>query len=198
MRRPTTRRSPESPCSSLLPGRNTREAVEAFLEPLRDTVSCVAHAKITLSPGGWGELGRVHGLTLNNDQPVKLKCRPAVMLRVGMLYEIVRSEQPERLPWRVSTRGYAYEMQTASGELVWSYHWHPSPHVPIPHAHLGHTQLADHAVLSQKAHYPTGRVSLESVVRACITEYRVAPLREDWDKTLDLREGDFQIYRSWS
>lgn len=89
-------------------------------------------------------------------------------------------------------------MQTASGELVWSYHWHPSPHVPIPHAPLGHTQLADHAVLSQKAHHPTGRVSLESVIRACITEYRVAPLREDWDKTLDLREGDFQTYRSWS
>lgn len=160
-------------------------------------MSCVAHAKITLSPGGWGEPGKVHGLTLNNDQPVKLKCHPALMLRVGMLYEIVRTERG-RPPWRVSTRGYAYEMQAASGELVWSYHWHPSTQVAGPHAHLGHTQLADDAVLSQKAHYPTGRVSLESVIRACITEYRVAPLRDDWDKTLALREGDFQVYRTWS
>jgi len=53
-------------------------------------------------------------------------------------------------------------------------------------------------VLSQKAHYPTGRVSLESVIRACITEYRATPLRDDWDKTLALREGDFQLYRTWS
>jgi hypothetical protein len=124
-----------------LPGRNPREAVDAFLEPLRDTISCLARAKITLSPGGWGEPGKVHGLTVNDDQPVKLKCRPVLMLRIGMLYEIVRTVE---------------------------------------------------------AHHPTGRVSLESVVRACITEYKVAPLRDDWDKTLALREGDFQIYRSWS
>jgi hypothetical protein len=29
-------------------------------------------------------------------------------------------------------------------------------------------------------------------------EYGVAPMRDDWDKTLALREGDFQLYRSWS
>jgi hypothetical protein len=89
-------------------------------------------------------------------------------------------------------------MQTASGELVWSYHWHPSARFPNPHTHLGHTQLREDAVLYQKAHNPTGRVSLESVVRACITEYGAQPMKEDWDKTLSLRGGDFQIYRSWS
>ena len=97
-----------------------------------------------------------------------------------------------------TTRAYAYELQTVSGESVLSYHWHPSPRVPEPHTHLGRTQLAPDAVLSQKAHQPTGRVSLESVIRACITEYNVRPLRDDWDKTLALREGDFQLYRSWS
>jgi hypothetical protein len=181
-----------------LPGRNPREAADAFLDPLKDAVSCVARAKITLSAGGWAKTGKVHGLTINDDQPIKLKCRPALRLRIGMLYEIVRTDEPERQPWRVSTRGYAYEMQTESGELVWSYHWHPSSTVSNPHAHLGHTQLAEDAVLSQKTHHPTGRVSLESVIRACITEYGVAALRDDWDKTLALREGDFQLYRTWS
>lgn len=157
-------------------------------------MSCVAHAKITLSQGGWGETGRVQGLTLNTDQPVKLKCRPVLMLRVGMQYEIVPADQPKR--WRVSTRAYAYELQTSSGELVWSYHWHPTT-LPGPHAHLGRTQLAEDAVLSQKAHYPTGRVSIESVIRACITEHGVVPLKDDWDKTLVLRERDFLAYRSW-
>jgi hypothetical protein len=180
-----------------LPGNNPREAVEYFLEPLRDSISCLARAKITLSPGGWAEPSKKHALTVNNDQPIKLKCRPALMLRIGQLYEIVRTGEHDRPLWRVSTRGYAYEMQTSSGELVWSYHWHPGQRVPNPHAHLGHTQLRDDAVLYQKAHNPTGRVSLESVIRACITEYGATPLRDDWDKTLALREGDFQLYRSW-
>ena len=158
----------------------------------------MARAKITLSPGGWGEIGKTHALTVNEDQPIKLKCRPTLLLRVGMLYEIVRTSEAGRPPWRTSTRGYSYELQTASGELVWSYHWHPSQRFPNPHAHLGHTQLADDAVLHQKAHNPTGRVSLESVVRACITEYGATVMRDDWDKVLSLREGDFQIYRSWS
>ena len=114
-------------------------------------MSCVARAKITLSPGGWAETSRIHGLTVNEDQPIKLKCRP-----------------------------------------------HPKTRVSNPHAHLGHTQLAENAVLHQKAHNPTGRVSLESVIRACITEYGATPMRDDWDKVLALREGDFQIYRTWS
>ncbi|MDQ2873575.1 MAG: hypothetical protein M3Y33_01585 [Actinomycetota bacterium] len=136
---------------------------------------------------------------VNDDQPIKLKgLPPALMLRIGMLYQIVRTTEADRPPWRVSTRGYAYEMQTASGELVWSYHWHPSARVPNPHAHLGRTQLAQDAVLYQKAHNPTGRVSLESVIRACITEYQAVPMNDEWDKTLALREGDFQIYRTWS
>jgi hypothetical protein len=183
-----------------LPGRSPREAVDGFLEPLRDTVSCIARAKITLSPGGWGVTGKVHALTVNDDQPIKLRRRrPGLMLRIGMQYEIVPTDEPDRPPWRVTTRGYAYEMQTASGELVWSYHWHPlSGRILYPHTHLGHTQLAEDAVLHQKAHNPTGRVSLESVVRACITEYGVTPMHDDWDKTLALRESDFVQYRSWS
>lgn len=115
-----------------------------------------------------------------------------------MLYEIVPNDQPGEGRFRVSTRGYAYELQTGSGELVWSYHWHPNTAVPRPHIHLGRTQLAQDAVLSYKAHHPTDRVSLESIVRACITEYDVEPLKPDWDKTLQLREGVFKLYRRWS
>jgi hypothetical protein len=182
-----------------LPGRTPQAAVEAFLEPIREVLSCVASAKITLSRDGRAMTGKVHALTVNDDQPVKLKCRPALMFRVGMQYEIVRTEdRPERGIWRVSTRAYMYELQTASRELVWSYHWHPTSAVSTPHAHLGHTQLANDAVLSGKAHHPTGRISLESVIRTCINEYGVNSLKEDWAKLLDSREIDFQNYRSWS
>ena len=182
-----------------MPGRTPREAVDAFLDPLKDILSCVAKAKITLSRDGWGGTGKIHGLTVNNDRPVGLKCQPVLLLRISMNYEIVRTERDkDRGAWRVSTRAYAYELQNASGELVWSYHWHPTSTVKTPHAHLGHTQLAEDAVLSYKAHHPTGRVSLESVLRACIADYGAMPQRADWEKTLELREGDFETWRSWS
>jgi len=142
--------------------------------------------------------GKIHGLSLNKDNPVTLKCHSSLLLRVNMLYEIVRTDDPERGPWRISTRGYAYELQTSNRQLVWSYHWHPTSAVTTPHAHLGRTQLAEHAVLSEKAHHPTGRVSLESVIRTCIADYGVEPLRDDWAETLAVREGDFELYRSWS
>jgi hypothetical protein len=53
-------------------------------------------AKITLSPGGRAEVGKTHALTVNDDQPIKLRCRPVLLLRVGMLYEIVRTEDEVR------------------------------------------------------------------------------------------------------
>jgi hypothetical protein len=169
------------------------------MRPLQDAVSCVARAKISLSPGGRGVTGKIHSLTLNQNTPLSLRCRPALLLKIGMLYEIVRTEdRPERGTWRVSTRGYMYEMQTASGELIWSYHWHPASKVRGPHAHIGHTQLAPDAVLSYKAHHPTGRISLESVIRTCISEYGVTPMNPKWAEILDTREGDFEEYRSWS
>jgi hypothetical protein len=163
-------------------------------------VSCVARAKIVLSPGGRAVTNEVHALTINNDSPIELRCdRPRLLLKIGMKYEIIRNERsPEAGMWRVSTRAYMYEIQTASGELVWSYHWHPTSRVQSPHAHIGSTQLARNAVLSNKAHYPTGRISLESVVRNLITDYGVTPMREDWVKTLEIRETDFEAYRSWS
>ena len=43
-----------------------------------------------------------------------------------------------------------------------------------------------------KLHLATGRVSLASVVRMPITEFRVAPRRPDWAETLDRAEQVFQ------
>jgi len=180
-----------------LPGRSPREAVDDFLEPLKDTLACIARAKFTLSRDGRSQRGKTHALILNKDEPVKLKCNPVLMLRVGMHYEIVPNDREGQERWRISTRAYSYELQSSSGELVWSYHWHPTSRMRLPHIHLGRTQLKEDAVLSYKAHHPTARVSLESIVRACITEYGVQPLREDWEQVLTLRESQFEAWRRW-
>jgi hypothetical protein len=181
-----------------LPGRTCREAVDAFLTPLQDTLACVVKAKITLSEGGYNTAGRIHGLTLNRDQAVKLRGPKQLLLRVQMNYEIVPVEEPGRPPWRVTTHAYNYEVQNSSGEGVVSYHWHPKGKVKGPHIHLGHTQLAKDVVLHNKLHLPTARMSLEGVVRHCIEELWVESLRDDWDPVLATRQADFETYRRWS
>ena len=181
-----------------MPGRTPHEAVEAFLNPLRDTLSCVVKAKITLSEGGYNASGRVHGLTLNRDGAVKLKGPQQLLLRVQMHYEIIPVTDAGQDPWRVTTHAYNYEVQNSSGEGVLSYHWHPSGKVKGPHIHLGHTQLAKDVVLHNKLHLPTARLSLEGVVRHCIEEFQVEPLCEDWDRVLATRQADFEAYRKWS
>jgi hypothetical protein len=180
-----------------LPGRNPREAVEAFLAPLQDTLACVVKAKITLSEGGYNTAGRVHGLTLNRDEAVKLKGVQQLLLRVQMNYEIIPVEEPGREPWRVTTHAYNYEVQNSSGEGVVSYHWHPKGRVKGPHIHLGHTQLAKDVVLHNKLHIPTARLSLEGVIRHCIEELQVESLSDDWDHVLATRQADFEAFRKW-
>lgn len=171
--------------------------MRAFLEPIQDAVSCVAQGKITVSPGGQHASGPVHALTVNFDQPAKLKAKP-LLLRVRMQYAIIRVESPERGPWRVTTHGYAHEVQQSDGQAVISWHWHPSTQLSEPHIHAGSTQLAEEAVLSRRHHIPTDRVSLEGVVRFCIAELGAEPRRDDWEKILDLNEGLFKLHRSWS
>lgn len=152
---------------------------------------------MTVSVGGKFAIGRVHALTVNNDRPIELK-NARLLLRARMQYEIVEDERPDYGPWRVTTRGYAHEVQLSSGQAVLSWHWHPDTGLLQPHIHAGSTQLANDAVLSRKHHIPTDRISLESVARFCIKEMAAEPVREDWDNVLALHEGMFKLHRSWA
>jgi hypothetical protein len=179
-----------------LPGRTPKEAVDGFLGPLKDTLSCIARAKFTLSEGGYNTPGRIHALALNKNEPIKLR-GPKFLFKLQMSYEIIPVDETGREPWRVTTHAYNYEVQTSNGQAVVSFHWHPQGKVQDPHIHVGNTQLAADAVLTNKLHIATSRVSLESVIRTCIAELGVDPLRDDWDKVLSLREADFQTHRKW-
>lgn len=62
--------------------------------------------------------GKIPALTVNRDQPIALKCRPALLLQIGMLYEIIRTEdKPERGPWRAAS-GPADERSSASPRMT--------------------------------------------------------------------------------
>jgi hypothetical protein len=122
-------------------------------------------------------------------------------LELVINYEVIEEERAGMGPFRVTTTGYShgiYECETGRELLV--YHWHPGgySHYAMPHLHLGATLLTPHGVIGPKTHLPTARISVEEVVRTCITEFGMTPLRDDWQRVLDLTEGVHKLYRSWS
>lgn len=185
-----------------MPGRNPYQAVEAFIDPIQAAIACLASAKISVSHGGRHEVAVTHSWAINAGRGITLEGRATTGLRVPltfratMSYEIVRGERDE---WRVSTRGYHYVIGAASDEVV-GYHWHPDgqSHVATPHVHIGAAALTEDGVLTPKSHLPTERVSFESMIRLLITEFGVEPAAADWHQRLDVSEGVFQLYRSWS
>lgn len=107
-----------------------------------------------------------------------------------MQYQIIKTPDPQRGPYRVTTRGYSYAIY-ARGSLSAAHHWHPSGNSTYhePHIHMPE--------IFQRKHFPCGRVSLEEIVRFCIRELGAEPAREDWASVLTMNEDRFQTYRSW-
>ena len=116
-------------------------------------------------------------------------------LEVSHHYRVVPSDD-ERGPWRVMTAGWIYELADNRDELIAAFHWHPggSGRVTRPHVHV----YGDHDTVDlHKLHLPTGRVSIESVVRFVIEDLDVVPRRSDWERVLDRHEDAFRQRRSW-
>ena len=184
-----------------MPGRTPYEAYSAFVTPLANALSCVARVKILCSAGGKTSLGRVHRLYLGGNEAgdhVKLAGDVRLELRARMRYEIIEDERKDYGPYRIRTRAYEYSLRQQNGQAVLEYHWHPDgvSHEVRPHIHLGSTQLRPEAVLTNKDHTLSGRMTLESVIRQAIN-YGVEPLHDDWDDRLTGAETPHLLYRSW-
>jgi hypothetical protein len=95
--------------------------------------------------------------------------------------------------WHVSTVAYEYKLSRAEeGREMLSWHWHPSTGTPFPHVHINGA-----ADIGRKMHVPSGRVSIESVLRMLVAELGVPARREDWAAVVDEAEGPFIKYRRW-
>ena len=80
--------------------------------------------------------------------------------------------------------GYEFQLRQAEGPEVLAYHWHPkTPGFRAPHLHLSSAagQLAPEL---QRAHLPTGSITLSQFVLMLIGDFGVAPLRPDWAAVL--------------
>ena len=179
-------------------GRTPQEAVRNFLTPLRAVIGCITSDGFVIrGPRTAGQQQTAHFqagyaiLDRRNGQALSLE-----------LYHryVVREAEGDRGPWTVSTSEYIYEVSDESDELIATWHWHPAiaqaddeAHWPHLHAHGARETLTLH-----KLHLPTGRVSVEAVVRFLIDDLDVVPRRDDWRAVLDRHEQTFRALRTWA
>lgn len=177
-------------------GRTPREAVDNFLNPLQQALSCVTRSILVVS-GGYYPSAEPHAATIGDGGPVRLTGRNPVFLVVRHHYRAIEAPGP-RGPWKVSTAGYLYSLKDSEDHDIISYHWHPTggSGVTYPHLHLGAGARVGHNELAN-AHIPTGRIALEDVLRLAIRDLGVTPLRNDWAEVLDSTQAAYEEWRTW-
>lgn len=177
-----------------MPGNSPYEAVDAFLKPLQRAISCLGSAKISTSPRGKHQPEMLHGWTLNDGAGMAVQTRDGGgrlgVFKASMHYEIVLSDDRHEGKWRVSTRGYAYELVGAGDQKTWSMHWHPVGRSGItsPHFHL--------PPYGEHQHLRSSRHTLEAAVQWCIEMGGAAV--DGWEQVLAETEGVHKLWRSWS
>jgi hypothetical protein len=172
-----------------LPGRNKAQAREAFLEPLRRSLSRLTTAQLLVSPEA-----DIEALKLSRD-PLPLRStviRDGVQLRLRHQYRFVEDDNASAAErWHVSTVAYDYRMSRADGSELLSWHWHPETGQQAPHMHVARGPVP------RKVHLPTSRVSIESVIRLLLADLGVKARRADWPAVLSASEDSFLKYRRW-
>ncbi|HEX5502572.1 MAG TPA: hypothetical protein VFW96_08100 [Thermomicrobiales bacterium] len=127
------------------------------------------------------------------DSPLGIVLLPgAYGIALRLLHSYRAAEEAGR--WTVHTASYSYEFMLRDGLEIIAYHYHPAGPSPVKTPHL-HVRSATAPVPLSKAHIPTGRISLEAVLRFAIVELKVEPLRADWAAVLDRGEAEFNDTR---
>ena len=112
------------------------EAVNNFLDPLQRVVSCVTQAQLNVKGGYYPTTGEPHALVLGDGLPQKLPGETNLSLVVKQFYYVIRVEELDRGPWRVSTAEYNYNLRDADNRVVLAFHWHPAERFKVRHPHL--------------------------------------------------------------
>jgi hypothetical protein len=121
---------------------------------------------------------------LNRGEPVRLRGRERIHLRVRMRVRLTRAEPPRGL-WDAATAAYEYRRSDQDDREILAYHWHPGgqSNAEAPHLHLGAGAGLGRSELLT-AHLPTGSVPIQDVLRLAIESFGAEPARRDWGRVL--------------
>jgi hypothetical protein len=169
------------------------------MEPLQRAASCVTESVFRPSARGYSA-GTGHAMILNKGRPVRLSAAQPLLLFAQLEYDVVRTDDVDRGPWKVRTRGYRYHVLSADEDEVALYHWHPggTSTYEDPHVHVGPTQLHGEAIITKRMHLPSGRIAFEQVLTLMIREFGVEPRRDDHEAVIEDCFSRFAKWRTWT
>lgn len=174
-----------------MPGRTPHEAVERYLDPIREVLGCL---------DGVAHVDRTGGRLLHGEGAWVVNGGSGIDLaRVGVLQARQRFRVVECDPakhdtsegmLRVTTLAYDYQLNGTDGQPRWKMHWHPIGHSDViyPHLHLP-------GVLT--GHRATSRMLVEHAVRWAHND-GAEMRRDDWADVLMMSEAHHVLYRTWS
>jgi hypothetical protein len=179
-----------------LPGNSPGEAVDNFLEPVKDAIQCVGDGVLVYRdhPG----LGQLEAATLNGGEGMGIRSAIFGRLRLEVNFQYVLLESDdERGPYRCSTRGYIFSISDREDHELVSFHWHPLSVSPDlgPHMHIGTTVLPQTGTL----HVATPRVTVEDVIEHLADSFAVdMPLPEgEWRPRIERSREVHVTWRDW-
>lgn len=180
-------------------GTTPPEAYKRFQDGLNEALSCVTAGRLTVPRGPRLEGDLEYSIVLNRGQPVDLRGDHRLRFSALQNFVIIKTDYPQSGPYNVRTTEYVYQIATRDQDELLAYHW--TPEAPIdfrlyPHFHIGLVSIAKDAPIPHfhKLHLPTGRVSLEGVIRLLIDDLGVQPRRQYWRAILDSTEETYPRY----
>ena len=178
-------------------GSTPRKAVQNFFRPLQLALSCVTDAQIATRGQYSTTAEHVWGVA-NQPFPLPRTREASLRARLNQNFRIVRVEG-QRGPWKVTITAYHYTLEESDGREIVSFQWHPigPGAVSYPHLHLGDAADVGRAQL-EDAHFPTGRIALEHVLRFAIETFKLRPRRSDWRDVLFGTRRRFEQGRTWA
>lgn len=141
--------------------------------------------------------GQTHAVVPNAGETVDLAGKRRLGLASQFYYRVEKAEG-ESGPWKVTTEAYQHALEDEDGREIIAYHWHPErgSAYNYPHLHIG-TGIGASLGEIHKRHFPTGRVSLEDVLRLVIKEFGAEPARADWEEVLEETQATYEVRRTW-
>lgn len=188
-----------------MPGRDPRQAVQGFLDPLNESTRCLLPASWAYrSPENGPAVGGPYTALLNWGQPVPARGL-SVTVEGFIAFTVMeqdinrRGRVPRGQRYKVSTRAYYFTLLNAdNGSEILAYHWHPEGKstVTYPHMHIGTPELSSGGLLSRKDHLPSGRMAFEHVL-IMLSDRGAEPLRPEWHDTIHANLERFMQWRTW-
>jgi hypothetical protein len=178
-----------------VPGRNPAEAVDEYIEPLQQSISCFTDG--ILRPSGYDPDVL---LQVTFSQPaVELLTQTDELLYLSFVqtFSIIKPLVLRR--FKVRTRSYIYSLENEQRAEIFAYHWHPetTPEIKYPHMHI--CQGAGEKIRQEirNIHFRTDRIAFEEFCQLLIKEFAVVPERDDSEAILTKNLKKFADHKTW-